>query len=169
MTKYTSFLLIAFVFAFSGCSIKYSFSGASIPPEAQTVSVANFPNMAPLVNPTLSNTLTEALKDRFLSQTNLQLISSYGDLQFEGSIVGYKTAPVNIQANSDAAAQNRLTIAVKVKFTNLLDPEANYETKFSRYAEYDSSQSLADVESGLVEQIVEELIEDIFNKAVVNW
>lgn len=164
---YTTFLLLSLLIA--SCSVKYSFTGASIPPEAKTVSVANFPNMAPLVNPTLSNTITEALKDRFIAQTNLQLIQSYGDLQFEGTIVTYKTAPVNIQAGSDAAAQNRLTIGVSVKFTNLIDPDANYETKFTRYADYDSSQSLSAVESGLVEQIVDEIIEDIFNKAVVNW
>lgn len=169
MNKIFGLLFFSMVLISSGCSVKYSFTGASIPPEAKTVSVANFPNLAPLVNPTLSNTLTEALKDRFISQTSLQLVQSYGDLQFEGSIVDYRTAPVNIQAGSDAAAQNRLTISVSVKFINLVDSDANYETRFSRYAEYDSSQSLSDVESGLVEQIVEEIIEDIFNKAVVNW
>lgn len=170
MIKVKYILIITIITAaFLSCSVKYSFTGASIPQGAKTVSVANFPNMAPLVNPTLSNTLTEALKDRFISQTSLQLVQNYGDLQFEGSITNYRTAPTNIQAGSDVAAQNRLTIGISVKFINLVDPEANYESKFTRYADYESSKSLQEAESALVEQIVEELVDDIFNKAVVNW
>jgi len=168
MKKLFSILILSLII-FSGCSVKYSFTGASIPAGAESVSVANFPNMAPLVNPTLSNTLTEALKDRFIAQTSLQLIQSNADLQFQGSITSYRTAPTNIQAGSDVAAQNRLTIGISVKFINLIEPESNYEAKFTRYADYESSESLQDVESALVEQIVEELVEDIFNKAVVNW
>lgn len=158
------FLVIA-----NSCTIKYSFTGASIPPGTESVSVADFPNMAPLVNPTLSNTFTEALKDKFMTQTSLQLIQQNGDLQFEGSIVDYSTKPMAIQAGSDQAAQNRLTIAIKVKFSNAKDPKADFDTRFSRYADYDSSKSLQEVEDALVEEIVDQLIDDIFNKAVVNW
>ncbi len=153
----------------SGCTIKYSFTGASIPPGTESVSVADFPNMAPLINPLLSSTFTEALKDKFMTQTSLQLIQQNGDLQFEGSIVDYSTKPMSIQAESDQAAQNRLTIAVKVKFTNLKDPKSNFDMRFSRYADYDSNLNLQDVEDGLVAEIIEQLIDDIFNKAVVNW
>ncbi|HCC30732.1 MAG TPA: hypothetical protein DEQ03_11900 [Marinilabiliales bacterium] len=166
--KTFSIFLLAF-FLTTGCKVNYSFTGASIPEETETVSVYDFPNMAPLVNPALSNQLTEALKDKFMTQTSLQLVPQYGHLSFEGSIVDYRTQPMAIQANSDVAAQNRLTISVKVKFTNEKNPKANFDTSFSRYADYDSDKDLTSVEDALVEQILDELIDDIFNKAVVNW
>ncbi len=153
----------------SGCTMKYSFTGASIPPEAKTVSVADFPNMAPLVNPLLSPQLTEALKDRFVAETNLQTVRFNGDLHFTGTIIRYETRPVAIQAETDQAQQNRLTIAIKVNYTNIMDPKSNYEASFSRFRNYDSSQSLEEVESVLITVIIEELIDDMYNKAVVNW
>lgn len=151
----------------SACGI-YSFTGASISPEVETVSVAYFPNNAPMVQPTLSNTFTESLKDKFISQTNLDLLNNNGDLHFEGSITGYKVKPIAIQAN-ETAAQNRLTISVKVAFTNAFDEENNFSKSFSRFADYSSTQDLSAVETELIEQIVDELTEDIFNKAVANW
>jgi hypothetical protein len=162
----TIILLITF---FTNCKINYSFTGASIAPEVKTVSVKTFPNIAPLINPLLSNKLTEELKDRFMSQTNLQIVQSYGDLQFEGTILGYSIRPMNIQAGSDQAAQNRLTIKVKVKFINKVDSKLNYETTFSRYSDYSTDKNFQDVENLLVEDIVKQLVTDIFNKAVVNW
>lgn len=152
---------------FAACGI-YSFTGASISPEAETVSVAYFPNNAPMVQPTLSNTFTESLKDKFISQTNLDLLNDNGDLHFEGSITGYKVKPIAIQAN-ETAAQNRLTISVKVAFTNAFDEENNFSKSFSRFADYSSTQDLSAIETELIEQIVGELTEDVFNKAVANW
>ena len=151
----------------SACGI-YSFTGASISNEVETVSVAYFPNNAPMVQPTLSNTFTESLKDKFISQTNLELLNNNGDLHFEGSITGYKVKPIAIQAN-ETAAQNRLTISVKVAFKDAFDEENNFSKSFSRFADYSSTQDLSAVETELIEQIVDELTEDIFNKAVANW
>lgn len=160
------------IFAFvsvllSACGI-YSFTGASISPDAETVSIGYFQNNAAMVQPTLSNSMTESLKDQFISQTNLSLTDASGDLQFEGEITGYKVKPIAIQAN-ETAAQNRLTISVKVTFTNALDENQNYSQSFSHYADFDSSQDLSSVESELIDQIVTVLSENIFNKAVANW
>lgn len=155
--------------AISGCKVNYSFTGASIPIEAKTVSIADLPNMAPLVNPMLSNTLAEALRDKFMTQTSLQIMQYDGDLQFSGTITKYNTRPMNIEAGSDQAAQNRLTIGVKIKYVSRFDPENNFETSFSQYEDYSSDKSLQEVENELVDLIVEKLVEDIFNKAVVNW
>ncbi len=146
----------------------YSFTGASIPPEVETISIQHFPNQASMVQPTLSQTLTDALKDRFMSQTNLNIINAHGDLQIEGAIVNYQTAPVAIQSD-DRAALNRLTITIRVKFTNLYDEKQNFETTLSRYEDYDSSLSLSAVEDRLIKNITEALVEDIFNRTVVNW
>ena len=151
----------------AACGV-YSFTGASISPEAETVSVAYFPNNSPTVQPTLSNTFTESLKDKLISQTNMDLLNDNGDLQFEGSITGYRVKPIAIQAN-ETAAQNRLTISVKVAFTNAFNEENNFSKSFSRFADYSSTQDLSSVETELIEQIVDELTEDIFNTAVANW
>lgn len=151
----------------SGCGI-YSFSGASIPAEAKTVSVQYFPNNAQLVNPLLSNTLTNALNDMFVNQTTLQSVAQNGDLALEGEITGYNTAPIAITGNQTAAL-NRLTVTVNVRFTNKYDESKNFEQKFSQYQDYPSEQDLNSVQDVLVEQIVEDLCQDIFNKAVVNW
>ena len=159
-----------FVFAsilLVSCGI-YSFTGASISPDAETVSIGYFQNNASMVQPTLSNSMTENLKDKFISQTNLSLTDASGDLKFEGEITGYKVKPIAIQAN-ETAAQNRLTISVKVTFTNTLDENQNYSQSFSHYADFDSSQDLSSMETELIEQIVEVLSENIFNKAVANW
>jgi hypothetical protein len=152
----------------SGCSVKYSFTGASISPEVKTVSVDHFQNLAPLVNPTLSTTITEELKNKFVSQTRLSVISGFGDLTFSGEIRNYQVQPVAIQGN-EVAAMNRLTIAVRVKFQNSKDPTQNYDKTFSQYEDFDSREQLALVEQDLVRIIVEKLIEDIFNNAVANW
>jgi len=151
----------------SSCGF-YSFTGTSISPDVKTVAVQYFPNRAATIQPTLSQVFTERLKDYFLEQTNLGLEADVGDLNFSGEIIKYEIKPIAIQAN-EQAAQNRLTIAVKVKFENTKDESKNFEQKFSRYMDYDSSQSLAEVEDNLIEQITNELAEDIFNKAVVNW
>ncbi len=151
----------------SGCGV-YSFTGASIPPGAETVSVSHFPNDASQVQPTLSQYFTETLQDKFLRQTNLRLVDGVGHLHFEGVITDYRTEPVAITGD-DRAARNRLTITVRVSYYNEFDEDADFERAFSRYYEYDSNLSLAEVEDEAMEVITEELVEDIFNQAVVDW
>jgi hypothetical protein len=151
----------------TSCGI-YSFTGASIPSEAKTVSVQYFNNKAATVQPTLSQVFTERLKDMFLEQTNLTLSENEGDLSFSGHISKYQIKPMAIKAN-ETAGQNRLTIAVKVTYNNSFDAENNFEKTFSRYRDYDSSQNISDIESTLIEEITNELAEDVFNKAFVNW
>ena len=150
-----------------GCGI-YSFSGASIPPEAKTVSVLYFQNQAPLINPTLSNDFTTALRDAVMNQTSLDMVESGGDLSFEGEIVDYRTTPVAI-TSGQTAALNRLTIVVNVRFVNVFDESKSFETRFSHYEDYPSEQELTSVQDGLTSVIIEALVEDIFNKALVNW
>jgi hypothetical protein len=149
------------------CGI-YSFTGASIPTEAKTISVDYFSNKAATVQPSLSQVFTERLKDMFLEQTNLTLSENESDLSFSGYISKYQIKPMAIKAN-ETAGQNRLTIAVKVTYNNSLDSENNFEHTFSRYRDYDSEQNISDIENTLIEEITNELAEDVFNKAFVNW
>lgn len=151
----------------SGCGI-YSFTGASIPAEAKTVSVQYFPNQAQLVNPTLSSEFTETLRNAMMNQTTLDMVDSNGDIAFEGEIVDYKTTPVAITA-TQTAALNRLTITVNVRYINTIDESKNFETRFSHYEDYPSEQDLNSVQESLTPVIIEALVEDIFNKALVNW
>lgn len=146
----------------------YSFTGASIPAQATTISVAFFPNDAPLVQPTLSQRFTDALQTKFLRQTNLRLVEDGGDLNFEGSITGYSTMPTAI-AGDDRAALNRLTITVRVKFVNEFEEKNSFERTFSRFYDYPSEISLSQIENEAIDIINEALVEDIFNQAVVNW
>ncbi len=161
-------LFIFIAFALSGCIIKYSFTGASIHPNAQTYSVQYFPNNAMMVAPTLSNTLTEALKDRMSRQTRLDQVGEGGDLAFEGEITSYVTAPSAVSAD-EYATQNRLTITVQVRYTNTLEPEWDFNRSFSAYADYDANDLLTNVEGRLIEEIVETLVDNIFNASVANW
>ncbi len=167
--KVVSLVLSAALLAcITGCSINYSLNGASIPPEAKTVSVQYFDNVASLAPPTLGQTFTEALRDKLIQQSNLKLISSGGDLAFEGKVVGYTTAPVAIQS-TDQAALNRLQITVSVKYVCAFDEKKNFEQNFSRFYDYPSSQTLAEVESELIQDINEQLVQDIFNRALNDW
>ena len=168
MRRSVVYLFLALALLLGGCSVKYSFTGASISPEVKTVSIASFPNVASLVNPTLAATFTEALKEKFVTQTSLSLQNFGGDLDFAGEITTYDVAPVAIQGN-ETAALNRLTIAVHVKFVNLRDDKANFDRSFSAYEDYSANRPFSDVEGELVATIQEKLVEEIFNAAVANW
>lgn len=161
-------IFIIALFILEGCTGGYSFTGASIPPDAKTISIQNFPNYASLVNPQLSQVLTDGLRNAFSSQTSLNLVDYDGDLDIKGEITNYTMQPTAITGN-DQAAMNRLTITIKVVFVNTKDPNANFEQSFSRYKEFSAQMNFSSVESSLVEEIVNELIDDVFNKAVVNW
>jgi hypothetical protein len=160
--------IFAAMMALSSCKISYSLSGTNIPIEINTVSVQYFPNRAPLVQAQLSQQFTDALKDKIQGQTRLELVNGLGDVDFSGEIKNYETRPTAISGN-ETAALNRLTITIRVKYTNTFNPDESFDSSFSRYEDYSSSQNLSDVEDDLIQLILENIIEDIFNKAFVNW
>jgi hypothetical protein len=168
MLSFKHILILLFcITCFAGCKF-YSFTGASIPPQAKTFSVRHFPNHAQIIQPTLSQRFTESLQDKFTTQTRLSLTDGKGDLHFEGSITGYTTQPTAISGD-DQAALNRLTVTVRVVFINEYDPKGDFERSFARYFDYDSRRSLSEVEDQALTEIIEALVDDIFNAAVVNW
>jgi len=167
MNKLLIGLCFVFLINLSGCGI-YSFTGIALDPNDKSVTVKFFPNRATMVNPGLSQYFTEQLKDRFVTQTSLSLADINGDLMFEGEITDYRTEPVAVTSDENAE-YNRLTIVVRVKYTSINNPKYNFNTSFTRYSDYESSSLLSDVEDVLTETIVKELIDDIFNKSVVNW
>ncbi len=160
--------LLAALGMLGGCSVKYSFSGASISPDTHTVSVIAFQNVAPLINPTLAASITDKLKERLQNQTRLDPVNQGGDLNFEGEITEYAVGPTAILGN-ETAAQNRFTIAVQVRFTDAQNPAANFERTFAVYEDFPSSEPFQQVEQQLAEAILDRLTEEIFNAALANW
>jgi hypothetical protein len=120
------------------------------------------------VQPGLSQYITDALIDKCKAQTDLLLTNRIGDVNFEGEISDYNTRPLTVAADA-RAAMNRFSISVKVKFTNAVEPDLSFEQTFTRYEDYESTNSLNSVEKQLSDKIIEVLIEDIFNRAFANW
>jgi hypothetical protein len=166
--KFVFISLLIITAAFQSCKIGYSFTGANISPAVKTFSVYYFPNRARLVNPTLSQSFTEALREKLQRQTSLNELAEDGDLIFEGQITGYEVRPMAIQ-KEDLAALNRLTVSIRIKYTNNIDPDQSIDRSFSAYEDFESSQTLTDVEDGLVPEIINKLTEDIFNATLANW
>jgi hypothetical protein len=164
---FSGVILLVAIMSFTSCGV-YSFTGASIPPEAKTVSIQYFPNQALLVEPTLSGIFTDALRDKFTSQTNLEMVQRSGDLAMEGAITDYKTTPVAIQGDQTSAL-NRLTITIEVRFYNKYEPDKDFDTKFTQFIDYPSNEDYNAKKTELIDQITEMLADDIFNKAVINW
>ncbi len=150
------------------CGI-YSFTGTSIQPDVKTVTINYFEYKALKVNPALSNQITDALRDKFTKLTKLEQVDMDGDIEIVGAITGYDVKATAVTAN-EQAAQNRLTVTVKISFTNRKYPEDDFPDKsFSAYADFDAASSLDAEEATLCEEIVEKLCEDIFNATVANW
>ncbi|MDI3479296.1 MAG: hypothetical protein PWQ43_466 [Rikenellaceae bacterium] len=166
--KYKSLIYCIFgLMIFTSC-VRFTFSGASIPEGAKTFSVNYFVNNASLVNPSLSQLITDKLRDRIQSQTSLIMVNDNADLTFEGEIINYVVQPAALQAN-DVASLNQLTITINVKYSNKIDEKQSFSQQFSRYQQFSSTVSFSSVESSLTEQIVNDLVDDIFNRAFINW
>jgi hypothetical protein len=166
MKRFLWLLFLLGVTILNGCGI-YSFTGASTT-GLNTFSIQYFQNRAPLVQPGLSQYITDALIDKCKAQTSMKYLNGTGDVNFEGVISEYNTRPSTVGADATAAT-NRFTISVKVKFTNAVEPENSFEQTFSRYEDYNGNLDLSAVEKELSDKIIEMIVEDIFNQAFVNW
>lgn len=164
------FGLLLFSVVVTGCTVSYSFTGASIPIEAKTFTVEDIENVAPTINPTLASDLQLALVDRLLNQTRLVEAPYDGDLLFDVVVTGYRVTPISVSGGEvTVAEENRLTVTIKVKFKNRYDTKAEFEKSLSKFADYESSLNLTEVEDDLVADIIDQLIDDIFSTSVANW
>jgi hypothetical protein len=156
----------------SGCGI-YSFNGTNIDPAVRTVSIATITNNAPQGPAFLTQRFTEDFKDYFQRNTNLKLVPRDGDLQFDGNIVAYDFAPASIQKidGIDQAGSNRLTIQVKIRFTNTKDDKQSFEQIFQNFDDYAANRNIATINNdpSAVRTTTDKIITDIFNKSVANW
>lgn len=161
-------LTTAFLFVMNSCGVKYGFSGGSIPEGMKTINIQYFENIAPLVYPTLSQNFTEGLKERIRNQSRLSQVNQDGDATFEGFITDYTISPAAVEAGTDRAAMNRMTITVKVSYHNKIKPEDDFEQPFTRFKEFAGNLQSAQEET-LGKEIIQMLTEDIYNKAFANW
>ena len=162
-------LTILLLIILTSCTISYKFNGAAIDYNTtKTISVAEFPIRAALVYPPLGPAFNEALKDIYTRQTRLSMVKTGGDLQVEGEITGYDLSPQAVTEDA-YASQTRLTISVKVRYTNTKNPNLNADQTFRAYRDFSSSQMLTQVQDELISQIVDELAELIFNATVGSW
>jgi hypothetical protein len=165
MAKWLLFSFLSAV-VISSCGV-YSFSGASI--QGKTLNMHTLENKAPNVVPSLSSNLTLKIRSRILSQSGLAPVNTETvDYDITGTITTY-TISVSGVSSGTAVSQNRLTIGVEIKFKNRLDEKASFTQTFSRFADFPATQSLQAVETQLIEEIGNQLADDIFNKAFVNW
>lgn len=166
---YVLLLICAMLFLLSGCSISYKFNGANINYQTtHSISIADFPNNAAMVNPTLSTNLTEAIRTLYQRQTRLQILRRGGDLELEGEIVGYDISQGAIGTDS-YATESKLTIRVNVHFTNNIYPEESFDKTYSAFQTFDASRLLSDVQDELCSIIITEISENIYNDTVAKW
>lgn len=168
MSKINIILIVCLSLIVSACSISMTMSGASIPENINTFSVQYFDNRAPLINPVLSQNFTEGLKDRISNESRLNLVNGTGDVDFSGEITGYSVRPMAIQADA-ISAETRLSMSIKVRYKNYKDPKLNWESSFSAFRDFPSDQNINAVETELTNEMIEEITENIFNKAFADW
>lgn len=163
-------LLVCFgLLIVTACSISYKFNGASIDyTKVKTIMISDFTNQASYVNPTLAPEFTEELKDIYIRQTRLEQVTSNGDLALEGEVTGYDFTPMAVKEDA-LASQTRLTITVRVRYMNNTNPDEDFEQSFSAYREFDSNLMLQQVESSLCAEIIEEIVDQVYNATVANW
>ena len=153
----------------TACSISYKFNGASIDyTKVKTIMISDFTNQASYVNPTLAPEFTEELKDIYIRQTRLEQVTSNGDLALEGEVTGYDFTPMVVKEDA-LASQTRLTITVRVRYMNNTNPDEDFEQSFSAYREFDSNLMVQQVESSLCAEIIEEIVDQVYNATVANW
>lgn len=160
------FVLFISVFQ-SSCTVRYSLSGGQFS-GAQNFSVSLFKSQTALASPIYAQRLTESLKDLLLSQSPLKIIENNGDLRYEGYITEYRVTPIAVQAN-ETSALNRLTITIKVKYTNTIEQELSFDKTFTKFADFEANQDLLAVEETLWREINDQLLQEIYNASVGNW
>ncbi|GHT45845.1 hypothetical protein FACS189440_02660 [Bacteroidia bacterium] len=151
------------------CSVSYSFQGGKLNYDiVKTITIQDFPNRAPLVYPPLSQAFDQALRSRYIEQTRLVPVSNNGDIEIEGEITGYDVQGMAVKEDA-YASRTRLTITVRVKYTNHKELNSDVDQSFSASREFDAARSIDEVQDALIREIVDELIDQIYNATVANW
>ncbi len=167
---FTGIIVVVFMSVVAGCSVKYSFNAGAIDySKYASISIADFPNNSELVNPTLSQIFSETLRDKYTRQTRLKVLKQNGNMHIEGEIVGYQLAAMAISADS-YASETKLTLTVNVRFTDTKNPENSFnDTRYTASQIFDSNRLLSEVEPELIDILVKEIVDKIYNDTVAKW
>jgi hypothetical protein len=161
--------LLVMLFTWQGCTVSYKFNGAALDYNVyKTIFVSNFPIRAALVYPPLQQTFENELLDYISRNTRLRIVDNSADLQMEGEITGYSLSPQAVTEDA-YASKTRLTITVRVKYTDSKQDGKDIDQTFSAYRDFDSSEMLTDVQDELCSQISKVLVDLIFNATLGNW
>ena len=167
MLKLFKFIIAALLLV--SCTVSYKFNGASVDyTKTKTISITEFPIRAQLVYAPLGVNFNDALKDIYTRQTKLNFVNVNGDISLEGEITNYDLTPQAVKQDA-YASETRLTVSVKVRYTNQANPEQDFDRSFSAYRDFSSTELLSNVQDALIEEIVTELTESIFNATLANW
>ena len=163
------FLILFLGLLINSCSISYKFNGASVDYNlVKTISVQDFPNYAKLVYPTLSATFSDALRNKFIRQTRLKMVNNNADLEIEGEITGYDVKGLAVKPDA-YASMTELSVTVKVRYTNNKRPSDDLEQSFTSSQPFSNTQTLDQVQDELIPQIIDDLVDQIFNTTLGNW
>lgn len=162
--------VISLFIGLTACKISVTLNGAAIDYNVyHTIYVSDFPIRAALVYPPLQQTFENKLLDYISSNTRLRTVDTgNSDLMLEGEITGYSLSPQAVTENA-YASKTRLTIQVRVRYTDNRAEGKDIDQTFSAYRDFDSSEMLTDVQDQLCEEITEELVDLIFNATLGNW
>ncbi|WP_165020514.1 MULTISPECIES: LptE family protein [unclassified Dysgonomonas] len=167
--KKTALLLIVLPFLMYACSISYKFNGASLDySKTKTIEIRDFPNQAPLVYPPLTQVFNDRIRDVFDRNTKLIFTTVSPDLEIEGEVTQYDLMPLSVQADA-FAAETRLTMSVRMRFRNNVDPSQDKEETFTAFQDFDSSKMLTEVQDALIEELTKEIVDQIFNSTMSDW
>lgn len=167
--KKIALVLLLFPLLLCGCTMSYKFNGASLDySKTKSIDIKDFPNQAPLVYPPLTQVFNERLRDVFDRNTKLIFTSNNADLELEGEIVQYDLTPLSVQPDA-FAAETRLTLGIRIRFRNNVDPSQDKEETFTAFKDFNSSLMLTDVQDGLIEFLTKEIVDQIFNATMSDW
>lgn len=153
----------------AACTISYKFNGTVIDyDKIKTISIEDFTNKAAMVYAPLSSVLNEKLKDTYTRQTRLSLVERNADLELSGEIIGYDIAPVGMSSNS-LSTETKLTLRINVRYTNNTNHDEDFERTYTAYRNFDSNLLLTDVQDALIDELVDEICDHIYNDTVANW
>ena len=168
MQKIKQIIILLLLTATAQSCWKYSFTGVS-DLKAETFQVNYFQNNSALIEPGLDRDFTLALQDLITNQSSLNLVTSNGDLVYEGEIIEYRISPTTATSDN-RAAQNRLTITVQVRFFDKNAPDDDLDQRFSFFYDYPgSSQLVGSQKTTAHEEIFERITQDIFNATLAKW
>lgn len=151
-----------------GCLVNFNFTGGNVDTSLETLNVEIFTNEAQIVVPYLAQETTQQIQDRFLNQSRLTLTTGAADVKLSGNVSRYAIAPVAI-GGDERAEQNRLTIGLRVKFDNNVNPDESWEQNFSAFVDFDADEDLSSIERDLIDEALDQLTQDIFSKSIGKW